>query len=66
MDVLLILFGGTSHFQLWRYLERSIEKQNFIHSLQILRKIAMKNLKYRLPEPTRKFQLKLFKFVKYT
>ena len=60
MGVVLILFAGTSHFQLWRYLERSIENQNFIRYLQIQRKIAMKNLKYRLPETTRKFQLKLF------
>lgn len=27
MGVVLILSEGTSHFQLWRYLERSIEKQ---------------------------------------
>ena len=61
MGVVLIPFAGTSHFQLWRHLERSIEKQHFIHYLQIQRKMAMKNSKYRLPETTRKLQLKLFK-----
>lgn len=59
MGVVLILSEGTSHFQLWRYLERSIEEQQFhdlttkpllpIHYLQIQREIAMKHSKYNLP-----------------